>query len=56
MSEPREDMSERSEVMAHERPPGIGADRRPQATMWSPSPICIDRAPMGSGGAAPAEI
>jgi hypothetical protein len=52
---PREAMSERSELMAAERPPGIGANRRPQAIAWSRSPICIDRTRMGSGGAAPEE-
>jgi hypothetical protein len=46
-------MTERSEGIAAVRPPGIGADRRPPATAWNPSPICIDRMLMGSGGAAP---
>jgi hypothetical protein len=46
-------MSEQSERMVAERPPGIGADRRPRAIASGPSPICIDRTQMGSGGAAP---
>jgi len=49
-------MSERCERMADERPLGIGADRRSSAIAWSPSPICIDRTRMGSGGAAPEKI
>jgi hypothetical protein len=48
-------MSEHSELMAGERPLGLGADRRSRAIAWSLSPICSDRTPMGSGGAAPAE-
>jgi hypothetical protein len=46
-------MTERSEGMPDERPLGIGADRRPPGNLRSPSPICIDRTAMGSGGAAP---